>query len=73
LQFGIIRSPYCECGYLEEGSRALFARMPEMQEQRRRLQEAVGTGRMKIGILLGGPTKIKYTMAYINETGRSTS
>jgi Reverse transcriptase (RNA-dependent DNA polymerase) len=32
-----------------------------------------GKGRMKTGILLGDPTKIKCPMAYINETGRLTS
>ncbi len=40
------------------------------KEHRKKLRKEVGMGKMKVGILLGDPTKIKYTMTYIKETGR---
>jgi hypothetical protein len=40
------------------------------KEPRKMLPEAVGTGKMKVGILLGDPTEIKHTMAYEKATGR---
>ena len=43
------------------------------KEQRKKLREAAGTGNMKVGILLGDPSKIRHTMAYIKETGRLSS
>ena len=43
------------------------------REQRKRLRKAVGTGNMRVGTLLGDPTKIKDTMMYVKETGRLNS
>ena len=40
------------------------------KEPRKKLREAVGTGKMKVGILLGDPMEIKHTMAYVKATGR---
>ena len=40
------------------------------KEQRKILRKEVGVGKMKIGILLGDPTKIKYTLTFVKETGR---
>jgi len=72
-RFSINESPFCECGYGKETVEHYLLECRKYKEQRRRLREAVGTGRMKMGILLGDPTKIKYTMAYVNETGRLIS
>jgi hypothetical protein len=55
------------CDDIPQGdSGTLFDRMPEIQRTK---TKAVGKSR---GILLVDPTKIKYTIAYINETGRLT-
>ena len=40
------------------------------KEQRKRLQKEVGIGKMKVGILLGDPVKIKNTLSFVKETGR---
>jgi hypothetical protein len=40
------------------------------KEPRKKSREAVGTGKMKVGILLGDPTEIKHTMACVKATGR---
>jgi len=69
-RFGINRSPYCECGYGKETVEHYLLECRKYKEQRKRLREAVGTGMMKTGTLLGDPTKIKHTMVYIKETGR---
>ena len=38
--------------------------------QRKKLQQDVGTDKMKMGSLLGDPTMVKHMMAYIKATGR---
>ena len=40
------------------------------KEERKKLRKEVGTGKMKVGILLSDPSKIRHTITYINETGR---
>ena len=69
-RFGITGSPYCECGYGKETVEHYLLECRNYKEQRKRLREEVGTGKMKVGILLGDPTKIKHTMTFIKETGR---
>ena len=39
------------------------------REQRKELKREVGTGKMRVGSLLGDPTLIKCTLKYIKETG----
>ena len=43
------------------------------KEPRKKLREAVGTGKMNVAILLGDPMEIKHTMAYVKATGRLDS
>jgi hypothetical protein len=40
------------------------------KEPRKKLREAVGTGKMKVWILLGDPMEIKHTMAFVKAMGR---
>ena len=69
-RFGINGSPYCECGYGKETVEHYLLECRNYKEPRKKLREAVGTGKMKVGILLGDPTEIKHTMAYVKATGR---
>lgn len=39
------------------------------QQLMEELRETIDVGNMKLGILLGDPTKIKCTMTYIKDTG----
>lgn len=72
-RFGINESPFCECGYGKETVEHFLLECRKYKEQRKKLREAAGTGNMKVGILLGDPSKIRHTMAYIKETGRLSS
>jgi len=69
-RFGKTTSPYCECGYGKETVEHYLLECRKYKEQRKRLRKDVGTGKMKVGILLGDPTKIKHTMKFIKETER---
>jgi hypothetical protein len=40
------------------------------KEPRKKLREAVGMGKMKVGILLGDPMEIEHTMAFVKAIGR---
>jgi predicted ester cyclase len=41
------------------------------KEQRKRLRKEVGVGKMKVGILLGDPKKIKHMLTFVNrKTGK---
>jgi len=69
-RFGQTGSPYCECGYGKETVEHYLLECRKYKEQRKILRKEVGVGKMKIGILLGDPTKIKYTLTFVKETGR---
>jgi RNase H len=69
-RFGINGSPYCECGYGKETVEHYLLECRNYKEPRKKLREAVGTGKMRVGILLGDPAEIKHTMAFVKTTGR---
>ena len=69
-RFGKTTSPYCKCGYGKETVEHYLLECRKYKEQRKRLRKEVGMEKMKVGILLSDPTKIKHTMTFIKETGR---
>jgi hypothetical protein len=44
--------------------------MQELQGTEKEVAGAVGTGKMRVRILLGDPAEIKHTLAFIKATGR---
>jgi hypothetical protein len=62
--------PYCECGCGKETVEHYLLECPKHWEQRKTLRKNVGTGRMKMRILLGDIKMIKHTMEYITTTRR---
>ena len=69
-RFSIRNSPYCQCGYGKETVEHYLLECRNYREQRKKLRREAGTGKMRVEILLGDPKTIKYTLDYINETGR---
>ena len=69
-RFGIKNSPYCQCGYGKETVEHYLLECRNFREQRRKLRSEVGTGKMRVGRLLGDPKIIKHTVEYLKETGR---
>src|SRR5436190_16255710 len=59
-----------KCGYGRETVEHYLLECRKYKEQRKRLRKEVGMEKMKVGILLSDPTKIKHTMTFIKETGR---
>ena len=69
-RFDINESPYCKCGYDKETMEHYLLECRNYKEQRKKLRKNVGTGRMKVGILLGDTATIKHMTEFIKETGR---
>ena len=69
-RFGLAKSPYCKCGYGKENAEHYLLECKNYRVQRKKLRQDVGTGNMKMGILLGDPSMIQYTVAYVKATGR---
>ena len=68
--FGFNESPYCKCGYGKENVEHYLMECRNYKKQRKKLLKDVGTGKMKMEILLGDPSMIKHTMIFINATRR---
>jgi hypothetical protein len=66
----INESPYCECGYDKETMEHYLLEYRNYKEPVKKLRETVGTGKMRVWILLGDPAEIKHTMVFIKATGR---
>ena len=58
-------TPYCQCGYGKETVEHYLLECRSYREQRKRLGRAVGTGKMRVGRLLGDPKIIKHTLKYV--------
>ena len=72
-RFGIVASPYCECGYGKETVQHFLLECRLFKNERRKLRTEIGTGRMKIAWLLGNKNVTSHTMEYIGCTGRLQS
>src|SRR5439155_8361368 len=67
-RFGKRNSPYCECGMGKETVEHYLLECRKYNEQRRRLRNQVGPGRMRAEKLLGYPKLIKHTIQYVIAT-----
>lgn len=69
-RIGQTKSSYCKCGYGKETVEHYLLECKNYKEQRKRLRNVVGGGKMKVAYLLGDPALIRYTMEYVKTTGR---
>jgi hypothetical protein len=70
-RFKIVESAACEkCGYEKETVEHFLMECPSFWRERQALRTMVGTGRLKMTVLLGDKEGIKATMQYISATGR---
>src|SRR5436305_10632233 len=69
-RFGINDSPYCQCEYGKETVEHYLLKCRNYREQRKKLRREVGAGKMRVARLLGDKKLIKYTVEYIDATGR---
>jgi hypothetical protein len=70
-RFGIIDSPVCECGSGQETVEHFLLECPLYREQRRVLRNKVGSGRMRVDVLLGDwKTIVEHTADFIKNSGR---
>ena len=69
-RFKLRNSPYCQCGYGKETVEHYLLECRNYREQRKKLREKVGNGKMRMERLLGDPKTIKHTVEYIKETER---
>ena len=69
-RFGKANSPYCECGYGKETVQHFLLECRRFKNERKKLRQEVGTGRMKIAQLLGNKDLASHTMEYVDSTGR---
>ena len=60
--FGIKNTPYCTCRYGKETVEHYLLECRNYAEQRKKLRREVGTGKMRVEILLGDPKMIKNTL-----------
>ena len=73
-RFGHRHSPYCDCGYGKETVEHFLMECRTYRVQRRNMQKKIrselGRGNLRMDTLLGDPKIVKYTMEYVQETGR---
>ena len=69
-RFGIKNSPYCQCGYGKETVQHFLLECRRFKNERKKLRQEVGTGRMKIAWLLGNKNMASHIMEYADSTGR---
>jgi hypothetical protein len=69
-RFSLRNSPYCQCGYGKETGEHYLLECRNHRDQRKKLRNEVGRGKMRMEALLGDPKIIKHTLDYIKETGR---
>jgi hypothetical protein len=70
-RFKIVERAACEkCGYEKETVEHFLMECPSFWRERQALRTMVGTGRLKMAVLLGDKEGIKATMQYISATGR---
>ena len=66
-RFGKQGSPYRECGHEKEMVQHFLLECRNYRDERKRLREKVGTGRMR---LVGDPTNVRYTMVSVESMRR---
>ena len=69
-RFGKKNSSYCQCGYGKETVEHFLLECRNYREQRKKLRREAGAGKMRTARLLGDQKLIKYTLEYIQATGR---
>jgi ribonuclease HI len=63
-------SAYCKCQYQRETVQHFLLECREYKTQRDALRRTVGSGKMKMQILLGDPKYIKHIVNYVEDTKR---
>ena len=69
-RFSKKNSSYCQCGYGKETVEHFLLECRNYREQRKKLRREAGAGKMRTARLLGDQKLIKYTLEYIQATGR---
>jgi ribonuclease HI len=69
-RFHIVDDPTCDCGDAKETVRHLLLACPLHERERDRLRKDVGMGGMRLEKLLGDPRRVKFTIEFIENTGR---
>jgi hypothetical protein len=70
-RFKKVESAKCKmCGYEKETVEHFLVECPYFWEERQELRRKVGTGQMKMAVLLGDKNAISATMEYISATRR---
>jgi hypothetical protein len=65
-----VDSPFCECGYGKETVQHFLLECCRFKNERKKLRQEVGTGRMKIAWLPGNKNSASHTMEYVDSIGR---